>query len=224
VSGPRILGAIQDDDCATVKRLLQVEPSLATLQIGEARLYETKIVHWIYAGDTPLHLAAAGYRVEIVRLLLAAGADPNSSMNHRQSGPLHYAADTCLTSGARRARQQVETIRCLLEAGAKINAQDKNGATALHRAVRTRGADAVRWLLKAGADPTLKNKPGSTAFHLGVQNTGRGGSGSDEAKAAQRQIIGEFLSYGLSVQLQDGEGKTVLDWAKSGWIRDLLRD
>ena len=75
------------------------------------------------------------------------------------------------------------TIRCLFKAGAEIDAQDKNGATPLHRAVRTRCATAVRCLMEAGADATLRNKPGSTAFHLAVQNTGRGGSGSEKAKA-----------------------------------------
>jgi hypothetical protein len=167
-------------------------------------------------------LAAVGYRFEIVRLLLAAGADPNSVRNHRQSGPLHYAADTCLTSPAWNARRQVETLRCLLDAGAKINAPDKNGATPLHRAVRTRGADAVRYLLEAGSDPTLRNKPGSTPFHLAVQNTGRGGSGSDDAKDAQRQIIEHFLSAGVSIRLKDGKSKTVRECAQSDWIRAML--
>jgi ankyrin repeat protein len=219
-----ILNAIHDDDGARVKSLLNGDASLANLQIHRAKLYQTRILHWIYIGDTPLHLAAAGYRVEIVQLLLAAGADPNSSKNHRQSGPLHYAADTCFTSTAWSAGQQVETIRCLLEAGAKINAPDKNGATPLHRAVRTRGAEAVRCLLKAGSDPWLKNKSGSTAFHLAVQNTGRGGSGSEAAKAGQREIIREFVSYGLATTLRDGKGKSVLDCARSDWIRDMLRD
>ena len=217
-----ILNAIHDDDCMRVKKLLHGDPSLATLPVAEARLYDTRITHWLYVGDTPLHLAAAGYRVEIVQLLLAGGADPNSIANHRQSGPLHYAADTCLTSPAWRAPKQVDTIRSLLEAGAKINAQDKNGATPLHRAVRTRGADAVKCLLQAGSNALLRNKSGSTPFHLAVQNTGRGGSGSDDAKAAQREIIQLFLSHGMKPSLKDGNGKSVLDSAKSGWIRDLL--
>jgi len=92
----------------------------------------------------------------------------------------------------------------------------------LHRAVRTRCAAAVRCLLQAGADPTLKNKPGSTPFHLAVQNTGRGGSGAPEAIAAQRQIIEEFLSCGVSTSLRDGQGKSVLDWARTGWVRSML--
>lgn len=223
MSEHKILRAIVDDDRAAVKKLLRADPSLASFQIPEATLYRTRIRHWIYAGDTPLHLAAAGYRSEIVQLLLDASADPNSNLNHRQSGPLHYATDTALRSIEWSAPRQVETIRRLLAAGASINAQDKNGATPLHRAVRTRGADAVRCLLEAGSDPLLKNKPGSTAFHLAVQNTGRGGSGSDAAKAAQRQIIGIFLSRGVDASITDGKGKSVRDCATSDWIRDLLR-
>jgi ankyrin repeat protein len=224
VSIENLLAAIDDDGHARVKKLLRGDPSLATFAIPEARLYQSKIFHWIYVGDTPLHLAAAGYRVEIVQLLLAAGAAPNSHANHRQSGPLHYAADTCTISPAWSARKQLETLGILLDAGARLNAQDKNGATPLHRAVRTRGAKAVKFLLKAGSVPLLKNKPGSTAFHLAVQNTGRGGSGTDDAKAAQKEIIQAFLSFGLKASLKDLNGKSVLDWAKSDWIRDLLRD
>src|SRR5438045_8568864 len=88
-----ILTGILDDDRPRVKKLLKADPRLATCLIDAARLYESKILHWIYVGDTALHLAAAGYRVELVRLLLAAGADPNSTTNHRHSGPLHYPTD-----------------------------------------------------------------------------------------------------------------------------------
>src|SRR5262249_45301670 len=96
-------------------------------------------------------------------------------------------------------------------------------ATPLHRAVRTRSAAAVEFLLKAGADATIKNKPGSTPFHLAVQNTGRGGSGVDKAKAAQKEIIHIFLSHGLSPKLKDAKGKSVLEWARSEWIREMLQ-
>jgi ankyrin repeat protein len=168
-------------------------------------------------------LRAAGHRVEIGKLLLEAGADPNSAENHRRSTPLHYAADGYTVSPLWNEKQQVAMIRLLLKAGAAIEAQDKNGATALHRAVRTRCAAAVKCLLDAGADATVRNKPGSTAFHLAVQNTGRGGSGADNAKAAQREIIQAFLARGVSAQLKDAKGKSVLDWARSDWIREMLQ-
>src|SRR3954469_7000499 len=217
-----LLTAIVEDDRPRAKALIKAEPQLATELIQQPRLYQSKIVHWIYAGDTALHLAVAGHRVQLVQLLLAAGANPNSTSNHRQSGPLHYAADGCISSPDWNATRQVETIQCLLDAGAEIKAQDKNGASPLHRAVRTRSAAAVQWLLRAGADPKLKNKPGSTPFHLAVQNTGRGGSGSEAAKAAQREIIEEFLSFGLKPTLKDSTGKSVFDSVRSSWIREML--
>jgi len=217
-----LLTAILDDDRPRAKVLLKADPGLATCLIREARLYESKILHWLYVGDTALHLAAAGHRLELVRILLAAGADPNSAQNHRQSGPLHYAADGYIIGPDWNPKRQVETIQCLLDAGADINAQDKNGASPLHRAVRTRCAAAAKRLLERGGDAKLKNKSGSTPFHLAVQNTGRGGSGADAARASQRQIIQEFLAFGLSPALQDSKGKSVLDWAKSDWIRNML--
>ena len=218
----QLLAAIVDDNRASVKDLLNKDPQLATCHIDQAKLYDAKIFHWIYVGDTALHLAAAGYRVELVQLLLSAGADPNSIANHRRSSPLHYAADGYIIGPAWDPNRQVKTIQCLLDAGSRINAQDKNGATPLHRAVRTRCAAAVEYLLAAGADPLRKNLPGSTPFHLAVQNTGRGGSGDEKARDAQRQIIETFLSRGVSVQLRDCKGKTVLEWAKSDWIRKML--
>jgi hypothetical protein len=219
-----LIAAILEDDRGRVKELLKADAGLATGLFKEAKLYQSGIFHWIYVGDTALHLAAAGYRVEIVELSLKAGADANATKNHRRSGPLHYASDGYITGPVWDAKRQVKTIRCLLDAGAAINAQDKNGASPLHRAVRTRCTAAVKCLLEAGADPMLKNKPGSTPFHLAVQDTGRGGSGAEEARAAQRQIIQEFLSFGVSKSLKDGKGKSVVDCAKSGWIREMLCD
>jgi len=219
-----LLAAILNDDRAKVQQLLRTDSALATHTIGEARLYRSKIFHWLYVGDTALHLAVAGYRVEIAERLLAAGSDPNAALNHRRSGPLHYAADGYVTGPAWDPKRQVKTIRCLLGAGAQINAQDKNGASALHRAVRTRCAAAAKCLLQAGGDPTLKNISGSTPFHLAVQNTGRGGSGAEIAKNAQREIIRLLLDSGVSVALKDGKGQSVLDCARTGWIREMLAD
>lgn len=218
----RILAAIVEDNRATVEALLARDRGLVKDLVRKPRLYGSGIFHWLYAGDSALHLAAAGYRFEIVRLLLAADADPNATGKHRNSSPLHYAADGYVTGAMWDAQRQVKTIRCLLEAGAEINAQDKNGATPLHRAVRTRCAAAVSCLLGAGADPMLQNNPGSTPFHLAVQNTGRGGTGAAAAVSAQRRIIEEFLSFGLSPMLKSSSGKTVRDCARSAWIRELL--
>jgi hypothetical protein len=217
-----LLTAMVDDDRAKVKELLKKDAGLV------AGVAETKsqclagLAHWIYAGDTALHVAAAGHRVEIARMLLDAGADPCSSKNRRRSQPLHYAADGYLENPSWNEKQQIATIRLLLRAGARIDAQDQNGATPLHRAVRTRCAAAVECLLEAGSPPSLGNKSGSTPFHLAVQDTGRGGSGAQKARAAQKQIIEAFLQRGVSPSLRDGKGKSVVECARSEWIRQIL--
>ena len=216
-----LVQAILDDDRMRVKELLKENPGLSKAGTSKAFL-AGEITHWIYKADTALHVAAAGHRTEIAKLLLAAGADVNAAKNHRRAQPLHYAADGYLENPAWKPERQVATIRVLLEARADIHAQDKNGATPLHRAVRTRCAAAVKALLSAGGDVTLRNKPGSTPFHLAVQNTGRGGSGAEKAKAAQREIIQAFLEHGVSPKVKDANGKSVLAWARSDWIRQLL--
>lgn len=218
----QLLNAIVQDDLSTAEKLLKADRGLASARILAAKLYRAKIFHWIYAGDTPLHLAAAGYRVEIVEALLRAGADPNAAGNRRAASPLHYAADGFVSGPAWDPDRQVGTIGRLLDHGADLHLEDKNGATALHRAVRTRCASAVRCLIQAGSEVMARNKSGSTPFHLAVQNTGRGGSGAAVAICAQRQIITDFLSLGLSPDLKSGPGRTVRDCARSAWIRDLL--
>lgn len=55
--------AIGDNDTAAAMRLLRQGHDLASRLIQSANLYDSGIFHWIYAGDSLLHLAAAGYRV-----------------------------------------------------------------------------------------------------------------------------------------------------------------
>ncbi|HEX4795038.1 MAG TPA: ankyrin repeat domain-containing protein [Humisphaera sp.] len=217
-----LLEAILNDDHTAVAQLLRRESELATCQIAEARLYDTKILHWLYARDTPLHLAAAGYRVQIAQLLIDAGADSNAAANHRRGRPLHYAADGYVVSPLYDGRQQVRMLRCLLEAGADLHAIDKNGATALHRAVRTRCAAAVKFLLEAGANLNTPNLPGSTPLHLAVQDTGRGGSGAAVAREAQIAIVKLLLDGGANSKARDGRGHTTAECARSEEIRRML--
>ncbi len=218
------MAAIQEEDSIRAKALLAAHPGLARQGRAATARFEPVLRHWIYEGDTALHVAAAGYRVEMANLLLVAGAEAGAAWNHRRGQPLHYAADGSGENPAGKAPLQVAMIRRLLQAGANINAQDKNGATPLHRAVRTRSAAAVQCLLAAGADPLLRNRAGSTPFHLAVQNTGRGGSGTEWARAAQKEIIGLFLARGVSPRLRDAKGKSVRDWARTGWVREWLAE
>jgi ankyrin repeat protein len=191
----RLLRAIVAGDAEAVRRLIAASSELACAKLEQgatreagAPYYLDEIGQHLYAGTTALHVAAAGYRHEIVRDLIEAGADVRAS-NRRGAEPLHLAAMGIPGSPNWNPRAQATTIACLIEAGADPNAIDKSGGAPLHRAVRTRCAAAVDALLRAGADPRRSNKNGSLPIALATRNTGRGGTGAPEAKAEQRAIL-----------------------------------
>jgi hypothetical protein len=192
--------AIVAGDAASTLRLLAASPALARACFQEgatrqtAKAYLDEIGRYFYAGDTALHIAAGTYRTEIVQELIARGADVHAK-NRRGAEPLHAAAVGTPGSHTWHPSAQEATIACLIEAGADANAIDKSGVTPLHRAVRTRCAAAVNALLTGGADAQRKNKRGSTPMLLATRNTGRGGTGSPEAKAQQKEIVRLLKQY-----------------------------
>jgi hypothetical protein len=192
-----LVDAIVANDDALFSRLLAESSALAAAKFSQGATRQgaaqspqfiEEIGHYIYAGDTGLHFAAASYRPKMADKLIWAGASVRAK-NRRGGEPLHAAAFGIPGSPRWDPAAQAATIVCLIEAGANPNAQNMDGATPLHRAVRTRCAGAVRTLLDHGADPAIRNKNGSTAMQLAVHTTGRGGSGSPEAKDQQREIL-----------------------------------
>jgi hypothetical protein len=184
-----LLVAIANIDHDSAVSLLTATPSLATA--GLARSDEFFLVvrfAQIYEGDTGLHAAGFSYDSEMARELIARGADLRAR-NRRGAEPLHAAVIGNPGSPTWDPVRQCEVIRYLIESGADPNAPASGGVTPLHRAVRNRCSAAVETLLHAGADPRLQNDNGSTASDLAQWTTGRGGAGSDEAKAEQRTII-----------------------------------
>ena len=221
-------GAIASHDDAGVTRMLDQAPGLATnpLRVGASRqdphpYFLIPIRHYVYTGDTALHVAAAAHHRGLAETLVAQGAAVRAR-NRRGAEPLHYAADghpggDFSDSGAHR-----EMICFLVDAGADPDAIDKSGVAPLHRAVRTRSSAAVSALIDRGADPLLMNTSGSTPLHLAVQNTGKSNSGSEAAREEQHRIIVLLLGHGASGADVDARGKTVAAAASSGWIRQLL--
>jgi hypothetical protein len=221
--------AIASRDVDEVSRMLDSSEewiAVRAIRIGASRqdpetYFLDAIRHYVYAGDTGLHIAAAAYQRTTAQQLVAKGADVRAR-NRRGAEPLHYAADGIPDGPYWDPGGQHEVIDYLVETGADPNACDKSGVGALHRAVRTRCCAAVQALLENGADPKMMNKRGSTPLHLAVQDTGRGESGSTPARDQQREIIKLLLQYGARPTDTDANGKTVEDAAASDWIRELL--
>ncbi|MBV9354303.1 MAG: ankyrin repeat domain-containing protein [Chloroflexi bacterium] len=190
-----LVRSIATGDSDAVARLLAESPALARagFQAGATRqvekpYYLPQIGRYLYAGETALHVAAAAYRTDLVRALLASGADVRAR-NRRGAEPLHAAAAGVPGSASWNPSAQAATVACLIAAGADPDARDRSGVAPLHIAVRTRCAAAVGALLAGGADVQRANGNGSTPMFLATRHTGRGGSGSAEAKAQQAEIV-----------------------------------
>lgn len=101
-------------------------------------------------GGTPLfHVQTA----EAARLLIERKADVNATLTDGFT-PLMVAQGT------------TNILELLLESGAKVDAQNTNGDTALHCMVRRPWPDAVAVLLKYKANPNIQNNAGDTPLDL----------------------------------------------------------
>ena len=108
-------------------------------------------------GYTALHLAAYFGRLEVARLLLEHGADPNApAHNDSRVTPLHSAVS---------ARHR-DLAGLLLALGASANAVQKGGWTALHSAAHNGDEATVDLLLLRGADPTRPSDDGRTPIDM----------------------------------------------------------
>ncbi len=211
-------------DLDAVAGSLDADPALATATSpgGAERqrasdFFFPTIAHYLYRGDTALHMAAAAFQRPIAELLVTQGASCRAR-NRLGAEPLHYAAD----AHHWQPDAQADVIVYLASAGADPNALDASGTAPLHRAVRTRSLQAVRALIAAGANPTLRNRSGSTPLHLAVQTTGKSGSGSALAREQQAGIIRFLLECGATPTDVDGRGRQVRDAAASPRVRALL--
>jgi ankyrin repeat protein len=189
-----LIREIAGDGWHSASRTLEQTPALGTAAL---RLGATRGDPDTFFVDTALHGAAAAYRSELIDELVALGGDVRAK-NRRGATPLHYSADGGPNSRRWDPDAQHDTIVALVRAGAEVNAVDKSGVAPLHRAVRTRCTPAVRALLDHGADPNLPNGSGSTPMQLAEWTTGKGGSGTPEAKAQQEEIIGVLGRHGAS--------------------------
>jgi ankyrin repeat protein len=97
-------------------------------------------------------------RIEILRILLNANANPNlCSTAEAESTPLEFAA----------VFGDMEAARVLLAAGAKVDGTDNDGQTPIHYAET---AEMARLLIAAGANPTNREAgetPADSARRLG---------------------------------------------------------
>ena len=198
-----------------VSRMIEASPGFAVdaIRIAASRsdpktYFLETIRHYVYAGDTALHVAAAAYQLQTTEELIARQARVRAR-NRRGAEPIHYAADGIPVSpagtrtpafdhrGFDRKRRRSQRVRQQWSCGTAPGGPHACAA-------------AVHALLENRANPTLMNKRGSTPLHLAVQNTGRSDSGTNAAKEQQRQIVELLLQHGATPADEDANGKSVV--------------
>jgi len=108
----------------------------------------------VEAPKVDIHTAVVTGNLEALQQHIDAGTDLNKKDPYGGSSPLISAA----------LFDKPELVKTLIEAGADLNFQNKEGSTALITAAFFGRPEIVRTLLDSGADKTIKNKYGATAY------------------------------------------------------------
>ena len=138
-------------ECALKKPILQRQHTFGDGTLG--------------AGATPLLRAAKSGDIELVRVLLAAGADPMATLPNGTTA-LMLAAGLGWRNGSPLApsydqgsdAEAVETLELLLSLGLDLQGGERGRRHGVACGVAGRGSEAiVRFLLERGADPSVPN-------------------------------------------------------------------
>ena len=154
-------------------------------------------------GRTPLHVAAFAGRLDAMRALVKAGADPNALENDRYD---------IVTIAA--VANDVPTLKVALELGCKpTNITSRYDGTALIAAAHLGHDEVVRTLIIAKAPLDHVNNLGWTALIESIVL----GDGGPRHVATMRALI----DAGANVNLPDRNGTTPLHLAQANGYRDM---
>jgi hypothetical protein len=131
-----------------------------------------------------LHTAVVLNNLDVIRQHIEAGSDLNVLEPSRASTPLITAA----------ALGKTDAARILIDAGADLDYQNNDGATALHTAAFFCHVDIVEALLAEGADKTLRNGDGVTARQA-VEIPFEQAKGVYDAMGVALRPVGVVLDY-----------------------------
>lgn len=153
-----------------------------------------------YKGYTPLTLASYYGYVNMVELLISAGAYINVIDNDGNT-PLLYAFNEY--------NHNQKNAQLLITKGANVQMQYSNGDTLLHRAVKRKWYDVIRLLIYRGISVNVCNNKGETPLFGAVH-------AKDMVSATH------LINYGADVHCVDSRRNTVLHYAAHNKHIELL--
>jgi len=146
---------ILDGTCGelTIRTPLTIVADLGFIKCARVLLDNKATTEVVCGSDwPPLRYAITRENMELIKLLLDAGADPNTS----------HGGEPLITTEA--IEGKLDVIKLLVEHGAKVDAVNSQGATAMHCAAEKGFTEMITYLLDHGA--ALNSQ--LTAGHTGV--------------------------------------------------------
>ncbi len=162
------------------------------------------------AGDglTALHVAAEQGFVEVVELLLDAGANVTAKTNIGEYEPLHLASRF----------GHAEVVRVLLEAGAEPAAvATTTGVSPLHLAAKApNGEEAVRVLLEHGAPVDTRESAAGQTPLIFAASYGR--------DAAIRELLEHGADPSIRTEVVDAVQSVAIDWEAHDRLQQAITE
>jgi ankyrin repeat protein len=156
-------------------------------------------------GRCALHYAVRRLDIASVQHFVRFKLEVNMADNTDWQTPLHWAARMLVPQSVAQARAKIADLLC--SASADVNAQDKDGNTALHHTVileSQEACDVLEILLNAKADPNIMNAKQQTPLHLLLHNDGLRNLG------VLQEMLHNLLHFGANPNLWTRTGCTPL--------------
>lgn len=150
-------------------------------------------------GLTPLHIACDNGHIDIVRFLLANGANIEAKPKDGRTPLMHAISN-----------DHFEIAEFLISKGANVNAASATNYTVLMQASAKGNLDIINEILLKIDNINAKNNDGRTALMNAV-------------KFGYKEVIELLLANNANTTITDSEGKTVESYAESEEIRRLLK-
>src|SRR5687768_8201821 len=202
----QFLEAVKKGDRATVDRMLEADPALASAK-DENGTSAVLLAHYYGKADVAAALLSRAPALDVFEAATAGDAKRVAALVDADRALVDAVArDGYSPLGLACFFKRREVVKALLERGAKPSAPSRDqGFTPLHSAVATDAGEAtaeiVRLLLEAGADPNAKSNEGGTPLH-------------SAAFTGDLGIAELLLAYGADPNAAGPKGQTPLDIAR----------
>lgn len=164
-------------------------------------------------GNTPLHAAAQLGSLELVKKLLAKGADPNARnakvpYNGPPANPFRPPAGEITPLHVAAKANQLEIVKALLAAGADPQLKGEDSSTLLMQAAGSANVEIVKLVFELDPDVKAVTSTGSTVMHFAVTGVGFTATQPEVCK-----VIRFLAEKGAPLDERNAAGRTPIDIA-----------